>query len=367
MRIAHLTSVHSRGDTRIFLKECRSLVNAGYETALVVADGRGDEHREGVAIHDVGLPRGRIDRVRRITRRVFDKAVAIDAAIYHLHDPELIPIGLRLRRMGRRVVFDSHEDVSKQLLGKPYLGPVSRRVLSLAFSVFERFTCGKFDAIVAATPFIRDKFLKINPRTVDINNFPMLGELSAQNDEGAARTKVCYVGGVEAIRGAREVIRAMEGVRSGVRLELAGAFSDPMLSAEVRQYEGWRQVDEFGFVDRAGVRAILGRSFAGLVTFLSAPNHVDAQPNKMFEYMSAGVPVIASHFPLWREIVEGNACGVCVDPSQPHEIAAAIDFFAENPDQVEVMGANGRRAVLDRYNWAMEEAKLLNLYESLSS
>jgi glycosyltransferase involved in cell wall biosynthesis len=115
------------------------------------------------------------------------------------------------------------------------------------------------------------------------------------------------------------------------------------------------------------VRAILGRSFAGLVTFLSAPNHVDAQPNKMFEYMSAGVPVIASNFPLWREIIEGNACGVCVDPTRPHEIAAAIDSFANDPGQVEVMGANGRRAVLERYNWAMEEAKLLNLYQSLSS
>jgi len=365
-RVAHISSVHQRNDTRIYLKQCSSLAAAGYDVYLIVADGQGDAEIGDVKILDIGLPKGRLQRMLISPGRLLKRALQIKATIYHLHDPELIPIGLRLRSAGKHVVFDSHEDVPQQLLSKPYLGPLSRRVLSSVFSVFERFTCRKFDAIVAATPFIRDKFLKINPRTVNINNYPMQGELSAESDEGEARTKVCYIGGIEAIRGAREIIRAMESVRSGTRLELAGSFSDSALRAEIRQYEGWGQVDECGVVDRAGVRAILGRSLAGLVTFLSAPNHIDAQPNKMFEYMSAGVPVIASHFPLWREIVEGNACGVCVDPSQPHEIAAAIDFFAENPDQVKIMGANGRRAVLDRYNWAMEEAKLLNLYESLS-
>jgi glycosyltransferase involved in cell wall biosynthesis len=124
-------------------------------------------------------------------------------------------------------------------------------------------------------------------------------------------------------------------------------------------------VEALGFLDREGVRDVLHRAVAGLVTFLPLPNHIDAQPNKMFEYMSAGVPVIASHFPLWREIVEGNRCGICVDPLQPAAIAEAIDFLIANPLEAERMGRSGQKAVQERYNWAIEEQKLLAFYGAL--
>jgi glycosyltransferase involved in cell wall biosynthesis len=85
----------------------------------------------------------------------------------------------------------------------------------------------------------------------------------------------------------------------------------------------------------------------------------------MFEYMAAGVPVIASHFPLWRQIVEGNACGICVDPLDPQAIAGAIDYLATHPEDAERMGRNGQRAVAAKYNWNIEEQKLLDFYAAL--
>jgi glycosyltransferase involved in cell wall biosynthesis len=81
--------------------------------------------------------------------------------------------------------------------------------------------------------------------------------------------------------------------------------------------------------------------------------------------MSSGIPVIASRFPLWREVVEGNACGLCVDPHSPQEIAEAIDYLARNPAQARRMGENGRQAVLGKYNWKVEESKLMRFYDSL--
>jgi glycosyltransferase involved in cell wall biosynthesis len=113
------------------------------------------------------------------------------------------------------------------------------------------------------------------------------------------------------------------------------------------------------------VREVLSHAMAGLVTFLPLPNHVDAQPNKMFEYMSAGLPVIASHFPLWREIIEGNDCGLCVDPEQPAEIAAAIDRLVGDPTFARRLGDNSRAAVRRTYNWEAEQLKLIALYDRL--
>jgi glycosyltransferase involved in cell wall biosynthesis len=255
--------------------------------------------------------------------------------------------------------------VPRQMLSKQYLNRPSRWGIAQLLHVYENWACKQFDGVIAATPFIRDKFLRINSNTIDINNFPLLNELVNELAWFQKEAKVCYVGGICKIRGIVELAESMALVQSEARLTLAGSFEDAALERRVREMPGWEKVDDLGFVDRSAVRDVLARSIAGLVTFLPDPNHIDAQPNKMFEYMSAGIPVIASDFSLWREIITGNDCGLLVDPLNPMEIAEAIDYLVTHPQEAERMGLNGRKAVLERYNWPNEEKKLLEFYDRI--
>lgn len=366
MRIVHLTSVHPRDDVRIYLKECQSLAREGHAVTLVVADGLGPEFRSGISIVDVGRSSGRLGRMLGATRRVLRQALVLDAEVYHIHDPELLTVCLALKRRGKKVIFDAHEDVPKQILGKHYLRPALRKIIAWAFAGYERYVCRRIDGVIAATPTIREKFLAIHPNSEDINNYPMLGELDAGDQARRSRLEVCYVGGIAVIRGVRELVRALELTQADVRLNLVGGFAEARAEEEVRAYPGWAKVNAWGIQGREGVRDAMARSMAGLVTLHPTPNYIESLPIKMFEYMSAGIPVIASDFPLWRDIVEGSRCGVCVDPLAPEQIARAIDDLLSDPQKAQQMGRNGRQAVMERYNWAVEERKLQAYYKRLA-
>jgi glycosyltransferase involved in cell wall biosynthesis len=366
IKIAHLTSPHSRNDTRIFIKECSSLANVGYDVSLVVADGMADELKKGVKIFGVKKYSKRLDRMKKGSKVILKKALEVDANLYHIHDPELILIGLKLMKHGKKVIFDAHEDLPKQILGKPYLNRISKYVLPNIIKIFESWSCKRFDGIVTATPFIRDKFLKINPNTLDINNFPLLEEFSTEKVSWENKLNhVCYIGGISSARGVKETIQAMACTKTGPRLQLGGNFSEADVEKEVKSNFGWQFVDELGWLDRIEVSKVFKTSVAGIVNFLPIPNHIEAQPNKMFEYMSAGIPVIASDFPLWRKIIGENDCGICVDPSKPESIAEAIDFVINNPERAQQMGENGRVAVQNQFNWKIEAQKLINFYSKI--
>ena len=85
----------------------------------------------------------------------------------------------------------------------------------------------------------------------------------------------------------------------------------------------------------------------------------------MFEYMSAGLPVIASNFPKWKNIINETNCGICVNPENPDEIAKAIEFIMTHPKKAKEMGQNGRKLIEKKYNWSIEEKKLNIIYSSL--
>lgn len=363
MKVCHLTSVHPRYDTRIFVKECSSLAAAGFDVTLI-APGEKDEKKNGVKIISVRKSSSRISRMITTVNEVWQKALAVNAYIYHFHDPELIRIGLRLREKGYKVIYDAHEDVPRQLLAKHYLPVFSRNLISSQFERFENRAVEKFDQVITVTPLLEKRFKKINPNTIQVCNFPSLHEFpSPANTTSERKNELCYVGGITEIRGIREMIKAVE--HCDTKLHLGGEFSPLSLRDEVIKYKGWEKMIAHGFMNRESVTALLANCMAGLVLLHPTENYIDAYPVKMFEYMAAGLPVIASDFPLWKEIITKHQCGICVDPYNINAIADAINYLLSNKAEAQQMGVNGRKAIESKYNWEQEEKKLITIYQRL--
>ena len=220
---------------------------------------------------------------------------------------------------------------------------------------------------MAATPVIARRFPK--GKTVTVQNFPIVGELARGEAEpyDERPPHVAYVGGITTYRGAREMVRALGHLPGGseLRLMLAGTVHPPELAEELERLPGWSRVEFLGWQSRPQIAALLGRVRAGLVVLHPIVNYLDAYPVKLFEYMSVGIPVIASDFPLWRRIVDEAECGLLVDPLDPKAIAGAIQWLLEYPEEAEAMGRRGREAVRKKYNWDAEAKKLLAFYEDL--
>jgi glycosyltransferase involved in cell wall biosynthesis len=221
----------------------------------------------------------------------------------------------------------------------------------------------RFSAVVAATPSIGRRFVNLNPNTVVVRNFPTLGELAAglRLPWNNRPPLVVYIGTMSPERGFREATHAMSLLppQLNARLAFAEAVRD-----EILRLPGSAQCDLLGELTRGEVASLLGRARVGLVSLHRMPNFLNALPVKLFEYMSAAVPVVASDFPLWRQIVEESGCGLLVDPQDLPGIAHAIEYLLTHSDEARRMGAAGRKAIEQRYNWNTEEHELLALYRS---
>jgi glycosyltransferase involved in cell wall biosynthesis len=368
MRVAHLTSVHPHHDVRIYVKECRSLRAAGHDVILIAPGERAPVDEAGICHVVVEQRTGRMRRMLGTTWAVLRAALASRAEVTHLHDPELIPVGVALKLCGRRVIYDAHENTPHQVLNKKWLPRSLRRTMSRLVDLGEKIAAHLFDGVVAATPAIAARYPRA--KRVIVQNFPIQSEFGGhlpQRAHGGA-TPIVYIGRIAEIRGAVEMVQAIEIARRqqpALRLVVAGEIASEALCRHLTGLPGWGGVDFLGWQSRAQIASLLGGARAGLVALHPTASYVDSYPVKMFEYMAAGLPVIASDFPLWRDIVEGAGCGVLVNPLDPEAIAAAMLKLHFRPEESRAMGDRGSRAVASRFNWECEAVKLVDFYAGL--
>lgn len=378
LEVCHITSVHNRYDIRIFIKECISLSQAGYKVSLIVADGLGDEIKNNISIYDVGKLNGRFKRMFFTPLKIYRQVLELKPKIVHFHDPELMPIALKLKTQGFKVVYDIHENLPKQVLSKYWIKKPLRKIVAFIVDRLELFVVKRMSGVVTVIDSIGQRFYSINPNVVLVHNYPYLQELKNYilpenkflddvtiiNNWKSRQNNLVYIGGISKIRGIKPLINSL--AISLLPLELAGPFSGIGLVEESKTWDGYNMVNYHGLLPHDEAFRLLSNAKIGILTLLPVPSYVESLPIKMFEYMLAGIPIVASNFKAWESIILKYNCGIMVDPNSPDDIAKACLWLINNPAEAALKGKNGFDAVLKHFNWEQESIKLIELYTKIS-
>lgn len=362
MNVFHLTTVHSRFDNRVFNKQCVSLAKY-FNVSLIVADGLGNENSNGVTVSDVGKPLGRISRMLLKSFSVFNFARKNQANIYHIHDPELLIPGFVYSLLGKTVVYDIHEDYVTSITRKHYLPQFLRRVMSVLVGGLEHILAINMKKVIAEKYYAR-RF----PTAVTVLNYPdsrLLKEIySFLPDSSLA----IYTGNVTPDRGALN-ISVVAGNKRDMHFKLVGKCAsrifrdmdvDNKKNLEVVGLDRYVPFDEIQEVYRSG-------ALAGLALFPHNKHYAEKELTKFYEYMAVGLPIVATNFPVWKSLIEGNGVGLCVPPGDTDAAVEALDWLRSNPEKACEMGKRGVALIKSEMNWDIEFRKLLNLYISLGA
>jgi glycosyltransferase involved in cell wall biosynthesis len=363
-RVLHASSAHPASDNRILQKECVSLSQSGLEVHLAAIAER-DELRHGVHIHALPGEESRLRRALLGNVRIWKVLRDVRPGLLHIHDPELIPLALLWHAVARRpAIYDAHEDLPKDVLGKAYLPMSARRVIA-AFARVLEWAAGRWlSVIVAATPPIARNYPASKVVTIEnfpwLSSFPQIAPITADTPRN-----IIYVGALSPERGFASMFSAIEASTLQPRLTLTVAGTVSAEVDEALRDRGASVITHVGNQPVSEVPKLISNSIAGLVLFLPLPNHLESQPTKLFEYMAAGRPFVASNFAYWLELFGRFDCGLFVDPNDPIAIRDAIEMLAKDLPMAEAMGRRGRAALESHFTFETQSTKLRQVVAGL--
>ena len=383
MKVLHLACAHKSNDTRILVKECCSLAKAGYEVVYYTADvsivnKMGEQERNDVRIrsYDLDMRGVAINReiAHSIKARLQNKKEIIQVIrdekpeILHIHEFELMYIiGIAKKLLPyMTIIYDVHEDNAEQYAPtlRAICGAKAGDFLKWIIEKIDMRYVSKVDGVITVTPYLLNKLSGYNTNIVEVSNMP--SDIKETESDIIRRDAiVCYCGGVTEERGVSTLCSIASHIHGEILV--AGILNDNYhkeLKAEYGNVWG-KKVNYLGYLDRAEVNEMYSRAVVGLCILKYNKNIYNALPIKLFEYMAAGIPVVCSNFPLWEKIVKEEKCGIVVDPENGIEVLEAINCLLDNRELAQQMAENGKKAVLNKYNWAIEEKKLLEFYQKI--
>lgn len=361
--ICHISTAHLGLDIRIFQKECTTLAfQPEFEVHLVIPDTESRVVNQ-VQIHALPIQTSRLKRFITNGWLAFKTGLNTGSTLFHFHDPEFIPFAILLKLLGKKVIYDVHENLPKDILEKEWVGGKrSRRLVSGLARYLQKIGAWFFDGIIAVSDEIASDFP--SEKSYVISNYPILSKIDsiAGKDLGYSKPIIIYTGGLTKIRGIKELIQAMEFVPDA-KLILMGTWSDSTFERECRELINHDKVEVIEQQPLEVAYTYMKAAHLGVVNFLPVANHINSRPNKPFEYMASGIPIVMSSFEAWRKIF--HPCALFANPQVPAEIAKAINQLLHDADLAIALGKAGRKEILDYYSWESETPKFLNIYHNV--
>lgn len=367
-KVCHITSVHRRYDTRIFYKQCMSLSKT-YDVYLLVNDDKGDEYINGVNIISNNIiTKNKFSRIFKSLKSIKRKALTIDADIYHLHDPELLPLVKFLKKKGKKVIFDSHEDYPPTFLTKDWIPRLLRKPIKLIYEHIEKRAIKKADGAIVCYHWTYDRYKKWNDNVQLVYNFPIINDQIKSNTNIKKKYDLVYAGGIKEIWNHVVILDSISNTENKILYALAGPYDDSYMKI-LKKHENWDNVDYKGIIDIEEVMNIYQDSKIGvaLLDYIPVTHYKKGNlaNTKIFEYMYNKLPILCTDFDMWSKIVKEENCGIVVNPNNVGEISKAIDYLLNNPEEAKQMGLNGYKAVIEKYNWNNDSKKMFKLYEDI--
>ena len=362
IKICHVSTQHKYTDIRILNKECCSLVNNGFDVTLLTFS----ENKKRLIHKSVKIvclknynSNNLIFRIIK-TIRSFIYILNHNYDIIHIHDPELLLIALFLKLKKKKVIFDSHEFYSLQILEKNYLPKFFRIIISKIYYYIETFVCKRIDAVVQVCTLNGvDYFKNRCKKSIYLNNSPIIYNFQYENDTN--KEFVTYSGLLTYYRGITHFVKASPYIKAQV--VLIGKIDETYLN-ELKSMREFKYVKYLGFVEQDEVKEILKKSYVGISTLLDYGQYfdIDTLPTKVYEYMLNGIPVILSNSSYNIKFNNEFNIGLCVNPEDYLSIANNINNLLNNTTEANTLGLNGFTAIQNYFNWAIEEKKMLELY-----
>lgn len=362
MRICHLSDVHYVNDNRIFYKECSYLAENGYEVTLI---GRGKEDytftKNGVNCIALRMNYGRMKRFLLGPSKALKQALKVNADVYHLHDPELLLIARKLKKKGKKIVFDSHEDYAQQIKCKSYIPVFLRSIVAKIYVMYESFVINHYlDGFVF--PVAKKWSYKI-PLTV-VGNEPMKTEFVCDISKNKIPRSLVYVGSLTQDRGISQLIEAA--YLAHARVLLAGPISSSYLE-DLKKKKSFSCVSYFGVLDKSEVGSIIQQAEIGVNALRAVGQYMDATnlSTKVGEFLGYGLPVIINDYPYGRNLIDKYKFGVCINPDDLSEYVTVINSLFSDSNKMHKMSENGKSFVQNYFTWENNSGKnLLLLYGS---
>lgn len=372
-----MASHHKMNDMRIFEKECKSLAKGGFEVTLIGFGGTAKtETIDGVHCISLYYPiKNNLELLKKRNKLIYNAALEVDATLYHIHEPELLPVGMKLKRKGKIVIFDSHEFYGWQLCDNIHkikvvkVSPAFMRILGKLYMHYETRICKRIDAVIqVCTMNGVDYFANRCKNSLFIRNLPNSTDYRRKTPaDFSGDISIAMIGGITKERGVTQLVEAA--YQAGARLLLAGKFMPKTYQEELEQRLEYQCVDYKGFLNKEGMIALLEQANIGASTLLNVGQYdkIDTFATKVYDYMSMELPVIISNTEFAQKANEKYHFAICVNPNNPNEISEAINWLRTHPEQAIEMGKNGRKAIEEEFNWEKESEKLMEFYKMLLS